>query len=298
MSKILMLKGLPRSGKTTWAKKFVLQSGNYVRVNRDDLRAMLHAGKWSPRNESITIDVQNAIVTTLINIHRNVIIDDTNLGKSDYDRWSNFSKRIGAEFAVKEFKSDINTLITRDNHSDPTERRGRHVIERMALLHGYFELKPQSVVLCDIDGTISDCEHRRHHVQKEPKDWKGFFSAMGDDTLRQSTFTLLKQAAAEGKTIIFLSARPENYRAVTESWLLKYDMSPIHSQRGTSVEYLTLLMRQENDTRADTIVKQQILDKFFDKEQIAHVIDDRPSVLRMWQSNGLKTIDVGKGVEF
>ena len=33
----------------------------------------------------------------------------------------------------------------------------------------------------DLDGTLADCAHRLHHIQKEQKDWKAFFAAVGAD---------------------------------------------------------------------------------------------------------------------
>jgi predicted kinase len=58
--KLLMLKGLPASGKSTYAKK--LAQDGYVRVNKDDLRAMLHAGKWSKINEKQVLATRDQIV--------------------------------------------------------------------------------------------------------------------------------------------------------------------------------------------------------------------------------------------
>jgi hypothetical protein len=40
VSKLIITRGLPGSGKTTWARQQV----RFVRVNRDDLREMLHGG--------------------------------------------------------------------------------------------------------------------------------------------------------------------------------------------------------------------------------------------------------------
>ena len=49
--KLLLLKGLPASGKTTFAKELVRSDGNWIRVNKDDLRNMLHGGKWQSSRE-------------------------------------------------------------------------------------------------------------------------------------------------------------------------------------------------------------------------------------------------------
>ena len=57
-------------------------------------------------------------------------------------------------------------------------------------------------------------------------------------------------------------------------------------------------MRASGDYRPDYIVKQEILDANFDKGDVELVIEDRPSVIRMWKSNGLKVEDVGAGQEF
>ena len=38
--KLLVLQGIPASGKSTYARELVKNSGAWVRVNRDDLRNM------------------------------------------------------------------------------------------------------------------------------------------------------------------------------------------------------------------------------------------------------------------
>ena len=45
MNKIYVTKGLPASGKTTWAnEKVSTGEGKIININKDDLRSMLHAG--------------------------------------------------------------------------------------------------------------------------------------------------------------------------------------------------------------------------------------------------------------
>lgn len=53
MSKLIITRGLPASGKSTWAKQWVLEDPEHrVRINQDDIRLML--GKyWVPKRESL-----------------------------------------------------------------------------------------------------------------------------------------------------------------------------------------------------------------------------------------------------
>lgn len=302
-----MNKGLPRSGKTSWAKEFHAKSGNAVIVSRDDLREMLHLNKWSPRNEKVTIAAQKAIVAAMVKEGKVVIIDDTNLTPEHQARWEAFAREHNAGFEVKHHKeSDLKTLIRRDMQSD-TER-GHHVIIRMALQHDYVHFKPDSVIICDIDGTIADCDHRRQYSHGPEKNWDKFFELAPQDTLIGDTRLMLHDFHDKGKTIIFVSARPERCRKDTEMWLLKhglYNENVIVNPHltpeafGTEpVPYFGLLMRADGDSRDDVLTKQEILDKFLKKDWIHTVIDDRPKVINMWRGNGLEVIDVGKGIDF
>ena len=55
MAKLLVLSGLPASGKTTKCME-LLAHGNTVRLNKDLMRNMLHNDKFTGVNESITRD--------------------------------------------------------------------------------------------------------------------------------------------------------------------------------------------------------------------------------------------------
>jgi len=74
---------------------------------------------------------------------------------------------------------------------------------------------------------------------------------------------------------------------MTEKWLKKH-----------GITYQAIYMRRADDKRSDTLVKQEILDRYLPKNKIRAVIDDRPSVIKQWKSNGLIVIDVGDGKEF
>src|SRR3546814_4350088 len=42
-------------------------------------------------------------------------------------------------------------------------------------------LAPGPAVIVDLDGTLSDASGRQHFLDRRPKDWNGFFRAVGQD---------------------------------------------------------------------------------------------------------------------
>ena len=290
MAKLLMLRGLPASGKSTRAKQLVGTSGNYVRVNRDLLRTMLHYDKWSPHNESKTIEAEKALVTAMLSSKWSVIVDDTNLAPKHLKMWSELAEAAGATFEVERMDTAVDECVLRDIGREKAV--GRHVIVNKALQYGLYPRPEKGFVLCDLDGTLCDITHRLHHLSgKAKKDWHGFFSDIPGDTPRYEVMDMLRQYKAAGHEVIFVSARPEQYRDVTEEWIGKaFNWERMHE---------TLIMRKDRDSRDDTLVKQEIYDTYFKNQYpIEVVIDDRPKVIRMWRSNGLNVIDVGPGIDF
>ena len=152
-----------------------------------------------------------------------------------------------------------------------------------------------------MDGTIADITHRLHYVQPTEeelntktdnflkKDWKGFFSEMDKDPVRKDVQSMLIDYYNKGKTIIFISARPEDYKDVTLKWLTDNLLSFAY----------TVIMRPKNDKRPDTEVKSDMLDMYFPDKSVIHaILDDRPSIINLWKERGLNVIDVGNVIEF
>lgn len=63
MITVTILKGIPASGKSTWARQMLDEHpGMYKRINKDDLRAMLDNSYWSKGNEAFVLKVRDILI--------------------------------------------------------------------------------------------------------------------------------------------------------------------------------------------------------------------------------------------
>ncbi len=289
MAKLIMMKGLPASGKTTKAKEMLEEYGNFVRVNRDQLRPMLHGdARWSGKKEKLTVLTERILVANLLAADNSVIVDDTNLFQSHRDMWSNIAINSGAKFEVYDMDADYETCVERDLARDNSV--GIHVIGSMALKAGL--IGRGEFILCDIDGTIADLSHRLYHIRNEEgtKNWDAFFSGVYGDKFRADVWDQVLDAVTPDHMIVFLSGRSDVAREATEKWIGDH----------TGITCPLVLMRQAWDHRPDTELKSKMYDDHFGYpgHKVIKVFDDRPRVINMWKDKGLDVVDVGPGVDF
>jgi predicted kinase len=124
-SKVLFLKGLPASGKSTWAREWVSEDPtNRVRVNKDDLRSLLHSGKYSEGNEKQVVRIEEQIIIDCVRNGKDVVVDNTHLATSKEGanihlcRIQNVISGYGfenfVEYEVKEFDIEPEEAVKRD----------------------------------------------------------------------------------------------------------------------------------------------------------------------------------------
>lgn len=139
------------------------------------------------------------------------------------------------------------------------------------------------VYIFDLDGTLADCSHRLHHIQKRPKDWDAFFGAVMDDEPIPHMIELAK-ALSERTQIVFVSGRSDECREATERWLW------------ANLFLAPLFMRKAGDYRDDSIVKIEILAAVRDAGyNPIMVFDDRDRVVAAWRAAGVPCAQVAPG---
>ena len=120
--KVLILRGLQGSGKSTFAKQWVNEDPEHrVRFNRDDVRNML--GKyWVPSRESLINSIQNDFLSSALYQGYDIVIDNMNLNekyikeiKAFVQGWNNVSDSHVYDIEIKDFfHVPLQTCIDRD----------------------------------------------------------------------------------------------------------------------------------------------------------------------------------------
>ena len=130
MTRLLITRGLPASGKTTFARKL---QPRVLRVNRDDLRLMLHGRRlFTETAEGQVTHIQRMSVEALLAQRADVIVDDTNLRASTVREWAVLAARFGASFEVHDLTDvPLEECLRRDAARPADVRVGERTIRRM-----------------------------------------------------------------------------------------------------------------------------------------------------------------------
>ena len=120
----------------------------------------------------------------------------------------------------------------------------------------------------DIDGVLADVRHRLHHVQSKPKDWDAFFDAAVFDKVLDQGKTAVEREAGIGRTIVYVTGRPEGCRGDTVEWLERHGFP--HGQ---------VHMRGLNDRRPAKQVKPELVRRLLRSGDVAVIYDDDKAVI-------------------
>lgn len=111
---IILVRGIQGSGKTTLAKNLVKYDNKLVRINRDDIRAML-CTEWSYAFESVVIKMQLSMVKAALDKGYSVVIDDvSNLNEKTINRLKQTFPNTEIQLKDICLLTDVNECIRRD----------------------------------------------------------------------------------------------------------------------------------------------------------------------------------------
>jgi len=288
MQKIILTRGLPGSGKSTWAIAYCKKNPDYIRISRDDMRNM-RGTYWIPKQETLITQMVNACVLAALEDGKHVILDATNFGERTTVQMAGLISlhELDAKIEIKDFtKVPLEECLKNDLKRHDSV--GKDVI--MGFYDKYLKPKPPVIVrdkslpdciIADIDGTLAHRDARSSAKLRSPYEWE----RVGEDKLDKVIASIVGIYSVRNIEIIIMSGRDGVCRPQTEQWL-----------ETNKVPCDELHMRHTGDMRKDTIVKKELYEKHIKgKYNVLFVLDDRDCVVDMWRAEGLKCLQVEPG---
>lgn len=275
MKKLVMNKGLPASGKSTWAKEFIKGKKDWIRVNNDDFQMMMFGEYFAEGRGDFLDKARMHFVDWLMEKKLNIIIDNTNLHPKQevyyrelVDMWNADvqDKQSGElyEFSIKDFTDvPIGECLVR-NRARPNPIPDKVIYN---MYNQYLKLAvpalvqdktlPRAIVV-DLDGTMSLVTTRSPHD----------LSKVYEDEPNEAIVSLVNDQYMLGREIFFISGREEVCRDNTIKWLA--------DKAGFPVGTYQLFLRPDKDKRPDTQYKKDIFNEFLlGKYHVDFWIEDR-----------------------
>lgn len=294
---LLILRGVPGCGKSTFAHQWLKEGERRARVNRDDIR-MQHFGKETGVDENMVTQIEHQQVDSLLKAGYSVVVDDTNIRHAYINAFVKIAAKHGTPVAVKEFDVDLKTAIARnavraslggrdvpvpviEKMHKSLKSSGQYSRQHVANAWGQSQtvqpyIRPvgkRRAILCDLDGSLAHMNGKRG-----PFEWL----RVDVDDVDEGVLACINAMYNAGVEVIFFSGRDSAAREKTISWLAKHGW-----------ENVILHMRAAGDMRKDNIVKYELFNEHIrDKYDVLFVIDDRWQVCHLWLNMGLKVFNV------
>lgn len=269
MNKLIITKGLPASGKSTWSKEYVLANKGTIRVNNDELASLMF-GEPFKGNDTVINDVRMHIVKLAMQKQKDVLVDNTNLHparEADYKALvdahnENPDNEIKYELVIKDF-TDVPPQACVVRNAGRATKVPEKVIWDMysRYVKGEIPIRAdtskveQKALIVDIDGTIADAAGKRCIYDTTKYD---------QDEVIVPVWDLISKLWAFHKpaTMIFLTGRDERGRGQTVTWL--------KDKLGLAPEDYQLLMRPDGNNIPDYVFKEEAFNTHIDGKY--HVI--------------------------
>lgn len=290
---LFLLVGPPGSGKSTFVRDRMLNDGDHgaacVHINQDAQGKFQHMENFREA----------------IRHQQDIFVDRMNFNRVQRLGYIEQAKAAGYTIKIHVFHVPYAECLRR-----ATERVGHETIKDAAtaekairfffksyervedfeadeVVRHYMEGDKPSAIVCDLDGTLCNIEHRRHFVRAEgkKKNWAAFNAGIKNDKLNEWCNDIL-ESMNEAHKIVLCSGRSENEKVDTLSWL--------HTVGG--VYFDDLFMRMAGDSRKDDVAKEIILDfEILTRYSPYFMIDDRDQVVKMWRKRGFVCLQCDYG---
>jgi predicted kinase len=309
--KIIFLRGIPASGKSTWKNAFQANNPNFIAVNRDAIRYSMGGENYNYNrtNEKIVTECEMIQIEQAFYAEKDIIVDATNLNpsylESYFVKFAEMAQKrhVDIEFSVHEFDIDVKTAKERNSKRIGIAKVPEHVIEKMhrqfksdsdkwhskfnwfvdnfnTLLKDNYHIKQDinlpPAVIFDIDGTLALNQGR------SPYDGERVDEDMANQRVKD-LLNIIKEYKYSIR-IIICTGREDTGKCKekTLKWL-KYN----------KIHFDEFYIRKQSDHRADWVIKREFLHDISLKYNVLFVVDDRNQVVeKCWRRAGITCLQV------
>ena len=308
--KIVICRGAPSSGKSTWAKAEVAKDPlSWLRLNNDDLRATFNGSVWSADYEKIIRAARNFLTIEGLRQGKNLILDNVNADHKTFQETIKLIQKAGidADIEVSErcFYLPLEEALARNALREGTARVPDEAVTRFFKKLGGKHLQhyvPRIEVVkkrdyC-LDAAFTPAQQNQDASPAIISDLDGTLALMGQrspyiatncdliDAPNPPVVETIKLYYVNGHQIIFCSGREDKYEPETRRFIEKH-------LPGMNYH---LWMRKSQDKRKDAVIKEEIYREHIEgKFWVKFVLDDRNQVVSLWRSLGLVCFQVAPG---
>lgn len=317
MHYIIVTRGLPASGKTTWARQWKAQSEDRIILSIREMRKNLCLEIENVQDENIrdkiadlgTIIIKD-VLTNAMNMNLDICLDDYNLDTQTINviqgiiNWNNQKdkkdKNVYGEIQqdyqliIKDFFVSLDECIKRD--SLRKDKIGEYAIRQMfnehretiqsALTDKIKAMKPKvdatlpMCMICDLDNTLV--------YQDE--------SPVYSSIMIVNSY-ISKIESSRGDKVVILTQRDNSQESVSKTRELLYKLFPEISQDNflllTTIEGEKM---KDGMTQAEEILKERLFNAHvLGKFNVDFVLEDSQSCVQMYRQKGLEVLQVNDG---
>lgn len=300
--KIILCRGIQASGKSTWAKQWVLEDPEHrVRFNNDDIRNM-YGKYWVPSREHLVTEAKRNFAYEATSRGYDIVVDNMNLNPKEVAWWgdiveiTNNTTDYHYTIEFKDFFIPVEECIRRDAMranpmgekviKDTWKRYKSFIIQENIKKFAEKKLEQKKglplAVIVDMDGTIC------LNTTGRPFYGPGAAEGMEEDTPINEIITLVRGFCdATNAQLIVVTGREDTpeIRKATLEWCDRYWLCPDY-----------LYMRPVGNYSPVEVCKKSIFEESIkDNFYVMAVLDDSQKCVDMWRDLGLICLQPNNG---